>query len=450
MKNISAIILAGGQSSRMKFNKEYIQIGEEYLVHKQIKELQKYFDEILVVSNNPEHYKDFNVDVVSDILYGKTPIIGLHAGLVNSSNTYNYCIACDMPYINIEYIKYMESLLGENDAYVSKYNSYIEPFNAFYNSDIVNKIEEFISSGNYGFQKMVKLLDTHYITEKTVSFYQTDTDMFKNINNESDLYNSYNDITSNYRNLDVEKVIGGESFHITDKVITEYTLNIYINNKYYSTVMITPKDIEFLVIGSLHSELVIKDVVEIDNFSLDLENHRCDISLNHEVDHMNFDRLNILSSACGGSYRPLIDESKLPLVKLTNTFDINNIFDEVSIFNKESILFKETGGVHSVQLIYGDNKLLFEDIGRHNAVDKIVGFLLKNDIKRDDIYIITSGRISSDILLKSALINIGLIVSRSAPTSLAVKLAEKLGITVIGFARGKKLNIYTHSKRIEK
>ena len=66
------------------------------------------------------------------------------------------------------------------------------------------------------------------------------------------------------------------------------------------------------------------------------------------------------------------------------------------------------------------------------------------------MYIITSGRISSDILLKSALINIGLVVSRSAPTSLAVKLADKLGITIIGFARGNKLNIYTHSDRVIK
>jgi len=450
MKNISAIILAGGKSSRMKFNKEYIQMDGSYLVHNQIKELQKYFNEIIVVSNNPEHYSDFNVDVVSDILVGNTPIIGLHAGLVNSSNTYNYCIACDMPFINMEYIKYMESLINNSDAYVSKYNNYIEPFNAIYNSSIVNQIEEFISTGNYGFQKMIMLLDTFYITEKTVSFYQQETDMFKNINNESELYKNYNNIASSYRILDVEKIIDGESFLVSDKVITEYTLNIYINDQYYSTMMITPDDIEFLVIGSLHSELIIKDINEITDFSLDLDNHRCDVLLSHQVNRKNFDRLNILSSACGGSSKPQIDESKLPKVSNEKIFDVNRIFDEVSVFNKESILFKETGGVHSVQLNYGNKKVLFEDIGRHNAVDKIVGFILKNKIIQDDIYIITSGRISSDILLKSALINVALVVSRSAPTSLAVKLADKLGVTIIGFTRGRKLNIYTHSNKIKK
>ena len=112
--------------------------------------------------------------------------------------------------------------------------------------------------------------------------------------------------------------------------------------------------------------------------------------------------------------------------------------------------FKQSGGTHAAAAFSMEGELLctMEDIGRHNAVDKIVGYLLKNQIKRDDVYIITSGRISSDILLKSALINIGLVVSRSAPTSLAVKLAEKLNITIVGFARGKKLNIYTHSDRL--
>ena len=450
MKNISAIILAGGKSTRMKFNKEYIKIKDEFLVHKQIKQLKEVFNEVIVVSDNVEHCAGLDVHVVSDILNGSTPLIGLHAGLYHSTNEYSYVIACDMPFINFEFIDYLESFIDSSDAYVSKYHNYIEPFNAIYNSNIVNTIEDFISNGNYGFQKMVKMLNTVYIPESKVSKFQENFDMFKNINNESELFDNYNNITSTYKNFEIMKVIGEEKFKVTDKVITEYPLNIYVNSHHYSTMMITPENIEFLVIGALHSEMIIKDIDEIKEFNLDLEAHKCEIIINHDVYFKNSERLNILSSACGGSSKLLVDESKLPRVKKTQDFDLNTIFEQVSIFNKESVLFKETGGVHSVELVYSDKKLLFEDIGRHNAVDKIVGYLLKNKIKRDDVYIITSGRISSDILLKSALINIGLVVSRSAPTSLAVKLADKLGITIIGFARGNKLNIYTHSDRVIK
>ncbi len=434
----------------MKYNKEFIKIGDSFLVHQQIEKLLTQFKEVIVVSNNPDHYKSLNVKVVSDILTGNTPIIGLHSGLVHSSNRYNYCIACDMAFINFDFINYMISLTKGHDAYVAKYNNFIEPFNAVYSKDIIPKIETFLNGKTYGFQRLVKQLNTEYISEQKVSFYQQKMDMFKNINKESDLYDDYLNITSNYHILDVQKVIGKEIFYIKDKVITEYPLSIYVNDNHYSTMMMTPENIEFLIIGYLFSEFVISNLTDIISFNLDLENHRSDIIVKKQIETNNTQRLNILSTACSNAQLVKMKDEDLPFVKTNYKFELKEILNEVQTLNKKSILFRETGGVHSVEVLYDDEKLLFEDIGRHNAVDKVVGYLLKNNIKRDDIYIITSGRISSDILLKSALINISLIVSRSAPTSLAVKLADKLGVTIIGFAREKKLNIYTHQDRIKK
>jgi FdhD protein len=88
------------------------------------------------------------------------------------------------------------------------------------------------------------------------------------------------------------------------------------------------------------------------------------------------------------------------------------------------------------------------DIGRHNALDKIYGHCLKNDIPVDDKIIVFSGRISSEILLKVAKIGCEVILSKSAPTELALELAEQLGITTIGFIRNQALNVYTYPKRI--
>lgn len=94
-------------------------------------------------------------------------------------------------------------------------------------------------------------------------------------------------------------------------------------------------------------------------------------------------------------------------------------------------------------------KWLFkEDIGRHNAVDKILGESLIENIPLQDKLLISSGRVSSDILLKAWRAKINLIISRSAPTSLALELAQRLGITVIGFARGKRMNLYTYPMRV--
>ena len=112
-------------------------------------------------------------------------------------------------------------------------------------------------------------------------------------------------------------------------------------------------------------------------------------------------------------------------------------------------LFKSTGCVHSAALADQEQILcFFEDIGRHNAIDKIIGECLLAGIPTDDKIIVSSGRLSSEILLKAAKLKIQLLVSRAAPTSLCIELAESLNVTLAGFVRGKRTNIYTHGWRI--
>jgi FdhD protein len=118
-------------------------------------------------------------------------------------------------------------------------------------------------------------------------------------------------------------------------------------------------------------------------------------------------------------------------------------------FQRRCRIYRATGGVHSAALCDNKDILAFsEDIGRHNALDKIFGECILNDIATDDHIIITSGRVSSEILLKVARRNIPIIVSKSAPTSLGVRLADDLDVTLVGFARGKRMNVYTHAWRI--
>ncbi len=126
--------------------------------------------------------------------------------------------------------------------------------------------------------------------------------------------------------------------------------------------------------------------------------------------------------------------------------EISSIKELVKDFNKKSQLFVKTGGVHSCALCSIQEILIFqEDIGRHNALDKVFGKALMDDISTRDKIILTSGRISSEILIKAAKRQIPVIVSRSAPTSLSVEMANKLNITLIGFARGGgKMNIYSN------
>lgn len=111
--------------------------------------------------------------------------------------------------------------------------------------------------------------------------------------------------------------------------------------------------------------------------------------------------------------------------------------------------FHHTGGVHNAALCDVNGIILSRmDIGRHNALDKIYGYCLRNAISIKDKIIVFSGRISSEILLKVAKIGCEIILSKSAPTELALQLAEDLGITTIGFIRNHSLNVYTHPERV--
>jgi FdhD protein len=136
-------------------------------------------------------------------------------------------------------------------------------------------------------------------------------------------------------------------------------------------------------------------------------------------------------------------------IKSSLQVEAGEILKLVGAVQDKALLFKSTGGVHSAALAERD-KLLFynEDIGRHNAVDKIVGQCILKNISLEDKILLTSGRISSEIVIKGAKLGLPIIVSRSAPTSLAVALARETGITLVGFARGKRLNIYSHTIRI--
>ena len=129
--------------------------------------------------------------------------------------------------------------------------------------------------------------------------------------------------------------------------------------------------------------------------------------------------------------------------------DVEKLFSLFKDFQKKSELYKSTGCIHCAALADSENIIfLAEDIGRHNAVDKVIGYALLNEITLRNKVLLISGRISSEMVLKAGKWKIPVIVSRSAPTSLAITLAEKIGLTVIGFLRGKRCNIYTHSQRV--
>ncbi|GAA0711017.1 formate dehydrogenase accessory sulfurtransferase FdhD [Paraclostridium ghonii] len=244
----------------------------------------------------------------------------------------------------------------------------------------------------------------------------------------------------------IKKYHDEEIDEVEDLVVCEYPFTIFLNEQEFITLLCSPKSLENLSIGFLYSEGIIKSVSDIDSINIDEKMGYAYIKLsNLSKFAKQLYGKRVITTGCGkGSiFYNALDSLKCKNFKKNLDINYKKLLDIMKVFNKKSELFLETGGVHSVGLIDNDNILYFEeDIGRHNALDKIIGSCLVDNVNIEDKSIITSGRITSEIVLKCAKLGIGCIISRSAPTNLAIDTGKKLNMEIIGFARGNKLNVY--------
>ncbi len=250
------------------------------------------------------------------------------------------------------------------------------------------------------------------------------------------------------------KFTNGKMEETEDTIVTEFPVTIKINEQEFVTMVCTPEYIEDMVIGYLASEGIIRKYEEIK----DLWVQEKEGYVHVKIDKLNpyyqhFQNKRYITSCCGMSRQGFVFVNDALTAKKMNEVCVTITPDECFRLMKDmqnaATIFQETGGVHNAALCDVSGFTLSRmDIGRHNALDKIYGYCLRNNISITDKIIVFSGRISSEILLKVAKIGCEIVLSKSAPTQLAVELAEDLGITTVGFIRNQSLNIYTCPQRI--
>lgn len=239
-----------------------------------------------------------------------------------------------------------------------------------------------------------------------------------------------------------------------DSIVTEFPVTIFLNEEEFATVVCTPEYIEDLVVGFLASEGVIRSYQDIKSLLVQEEEGFAYVELHkaHKLSQQFYSK-RYITSCCGKSRQNFYFYNDARTAKKMTeknvSLSVEDCFRLVRDMQDGSELFQNTGGVHNAALCNRGGILLSRmDIGRHNALDKIYGYCLKHNISLEDKIIAFSGRISSEVLLKVAKIGCEVILSKSAPTGLALELAEELGITAVGFIRGHSLNVYTHPERI--
>jgi len=239
-----------------------------------------------------------------------------------------------------------------------------------------------------------------------------------------------------------------------DRIVVEHPVTIKINDREFATIVCSPEYIEDMAVGFLASEGVIPNYEDIKAISVQEE---------MGIVHIKTDRMypfyekllnkRYITSCCGMSRQGFVFANDALTAKKMTQIHVSltpkECFSLMEQMEQSADMFRQTGGVHNAALCTPTDIILSRmDIGRHNALDKIYGHCLKLKIPVRDKVIVFSGRISSEILLKVAKIGCEIVLSKSAPTELALTLAEELGITTVGFIRKNTFNLYTHPERI--
>ena len=253
----------------------------------------------------------------------------------------------------------------------------------------------------------------------------------------------------------VTKIKNNKKIITDDRVIHEIKLDISINGKQIVSMMATPKDLKELSIGYLISEDIIEKVSDITKFEItDIDTKIYKVDIEATINEAKSNKLNtqgVIVSGCGRGESTHISLKSIEAKVMQDDFQIDAklLFKEMGEFYTQCPLYEQTGCVHTAK-IYIDDATYFigEDIAQHNTIDKAVGkaLLAGHDVSR--AFLMVSGRLSSEMVAKAVMHQIPILASRTASTCRGVNIADKFGLTLIGFVRGQSMNIYRHPRRI--
>jgi FdhD protein len=260
----------------------------------------------------------------------------------------------------------------------------------------------------------------------------------------------------------IVRVRGGEVTAASDCAVVEEPLEIRLHGRSFAVIMRTPGADRELALGFLLSERVIASGDDIGTIE-----HCTDASADHpenivnatlvdasSLDRVFADRRQVTTnSSCGLCGRRTIESLRADAAPIAASWtiapaDLTPLADRLRAAQH---VFDETGGLHAAGLFTPDGVLvdIAEDVGRHNAVDKVVGRAMMRDaLPLSDVLLLVSGRSSFEIVQKAFFAGVPIVASVSAPSSLAIDLARDAGITLVGFVRGDGCNVYTHAARL--
>lgn len=184
---MAAIILSGGNNSRLNTDKALLQVGQKTIIEREIAVLSTIFIKIIIVTNSPEKYKHFKADLVSDLIPGNGPLGGIYSGLTMSEDEHNFVVSCDLPFLNANLISYMKEIIHKADVVIPKYNGFLEPLHAFYSKSCLPTVKKFLDQNDLRVQSFFTEVRVKHIDKTVIERFDPRGVVFFNVNTEENL-----------------------------------------------------------------------------------------------------------------------------------------------------------------------------------------------------------------------------------------------------------------------
>lgn len=251
--------------------------------------------------------------------------------------------------------------------------------------------------------------------------------------------------------FEIKKIKGQTAKVCKDYLASEVPLTIFIEEKEIVTLLCTPADISDLTAGFLFTSGLIKEFSEIKKIILNKEQWTVyvDLADDSHMEELVFKRMYTSGCGRGTLFYNALDLMHRQKIESELKIKTKQVSKLMNTFQKSSELYLKTGGTHGAAIAGTESLEIFrEDIGRHNAIDKVIGAALAENCVFGSKVLLTSGRVSSEVIFKVQKCRIPIVISKSAPTDQTVKHAREMNLTLIGFSRGSRMNVYSGEERI--
>lgn len=452
---ITAAVLAGGRSLRMGVDKTLLSLDGRTLVARVCDAVGSVCEHTVVVTNRPEALDDAGlpetVEILRDEIAYQGPLGGLATALSHATTEWVLAVAADMPHLEPGIVRALYDARNGGDVVVPVTEKGPEPLLALYRTQAcLGPAQHVLATGR---RRLVALFSQVEVVEVPVDDLRSaDPDLrsLLNVNTPADLADARDAVpepAKRPRKLEVVEVATRRARTMP----SERPVTIHLNDTEIATVQATPHDLEELGIGFLLSEGLLTDREALLGVDADVKRGMVWVSSSEQVPADLSERTRYLTSGCGKgmTFASIGHARGLAPIESPLTVTAEQVYALVRELGDAATMYRDSGGMHAAGL--GKNGTLLvarEDVGRHNAIDKVLGRAWLDGIATTDAMLLATGRLSYEMAVKAAKARVPIAASRSAVTDLAADLADGLNIALIGYARGGKLTVYTHPERV--